>query len=220
MSNRSLVLNDALYEYLLSVSLHEQPLLTELRELTAKMPLARMQISPEQGQLMHWLVALMGARRTLEIGVFTGYSTLITALALPSDGLLVACDISAEYTAIAQQYWRRAGVAERIRLELRPALATLQQLLDAGQADSFDFAFIDADKENYRGYYEAALQLIRRGGVIAVDNVLWSGRLIDTTVNDSSTAALRIFNRQLYDDRRVAISMLPIGDGLTLVRKL
>ena len=220
MSNRSIVLNDALYDYLLSVSLHEPAILKELRAHTAKMPLARMQISPEQGQFMHWLVSILGARRTLEIGVFTGYSTLITALALPDDGLIVACDISAEYTAIAQQYWQRAGVAGRIQLQLRPALETLQQLLDQGQTNSFDFAFIDADKENYQGYYEATLQLLRRGGVVAIDNVLWSGRVIDAGINDSSTVALRNFNRQLHGDPRVAISMLPVGDGLTLARKL
>jgi caffeoyl-CoA O-methyltransferase len=220
MSNRSINLDDQLYNYLLSVSLQEPLILQELRERTAQLPLARMQISPEQGQFMHWLVSTIGARRTLEIGVFTGYSALVTALALPADGRITACDISAEFTAVAREYWQRAGVAERIDLQLRPALETLQQLLDNGEADSFDFAFIDADKENYQGYFEATLQLLRRGGVIAVDNVLWSGRVADAKVNDSSTVALRAFNEQLHNDQRVAISLLPIGDGLTLVRKL
>lgn len=220
MSNRTLTLNDALYDYLLSVSLQELPVLKELRERTAQLPMAQMQISPEQGQFMQWLITMLNARRTLEIGVFTGYSTLVTALALPSEGSIVACDISAEYTAIAQEYWRRAGVAARIQLHLQPALQTLQQLLDIGEANSFDFAFIDADKENYQHYYEAVLQLLRPGGVIAVDNVLWGGRVIDAAINDSSTVAIRAFNQQLHTDRRVSITLLPLGDGLTLVRKL
>lgn len=220
MSNRSINLDDQLYNYLLSVSLQEPAILQELRERTAQLPLARMQISPEQGQFMHWLVSTIGARRTLEIGVFTGYSALVTALALPKDGRITACDISYEFTAVAREFWQRAGVAERIDLQLRPALETLQQLLDNGEGNSFDFAFIDADKENYQGYFEATLQLLRRGGVIAVDNVLWSGRVADANVNDSSTVALRAFNEQLHNDQRVAISLLPIGDGLTLVRKL
>jgi predicted O-methyltransferase YrrM len=220
MSNRTINLTDSLYDYLLSVSLREPEILRELREHTARLPAARMQISPEQGQFMHWLVSTIGARRALEVGVFTGYSSLITALALPADGRIVACDISAEYTDIARQYWQRAGVAERIQLQLRPALETLQQLIDDGNAGSFDFAFIDADKENYLGYYEAVLQLLRRGGVLLVDNVLWSGRVIDAQVNDSSTVALREFNLKLHNDPRVAISLLPVGDGLTLVRKL
>jgi len=220
MSNRSINLTDSLYDYLLSVSLREPEILKELRARTAQLSAARMQISPEQGQFMHWLASLIGARRTLEVGVFTGYSSLITALALPGDGRIVACDISAEYTDIAREFWQRAGVAERIDLQLRPALETLQQLLDNGEANSYDFAFIDADKENYIGYYEAVLQLLRRGGVLLVDNVLWSGRVIDPAVNDSSTVALREFNLKLHSDQRVAISLLPVGDGLTLVRKL
>jgi predicted O-methyltransferase YrrM len=220
MSNRSIELSEPLYEYLLAVSLREPPILAELRARTALMPLARMQISPEQGQFMHWLLSTMGARRTLEVGVFTGYSTLITALALPADGCVVACDISAEYTAIARQYWERAGVAERIQLHLRPALETLKQQLDNGAAGSFDFAFVDADKESYQDYFEAALQLLRPGGTLMFDNVLWSGRVIDPAVSDSSTVALRAFNQALHRDQRVSISMLPVGDGLTLARKL
>lgn len=220
MSNRSIELSEPLYRYLLSVSLREPPLLAELRDETLQMPLARMQISPEQGQFMHWLLTTIGARRTLEVGVFTGYSTLITALALPADGCVVACDISEEYTAIARRYWERAGVADRIQLHLRPALQTLHEQLDNGAASSFDFAFIDADKESYRDYFEAALQLLRPGGTLMFDNVLWSGRVIDPAINDSSTVALRAFNQALHQDPRVAISMLPVGDGLTLARKL
>jgi caffeoyl-CoA O-methyltransferase len=220
MSNRSIELTEPLYEYLLAVSLREPPILAELRAETARMPLARMQISPEQGQFMHWLLSAMGARRTLEVGVFTGYSTLITALALPADGCVIACDISAEYTAIARQYWERAGVAGRIQLHLQPALDTLREQLDSGAAGTFDFAFIDADKENYQAYYEATLPLLRPGGTIVFDNVLWSGRVIDPAASDSSTIALRAFNQALHGDGRVAISMLPVGDGLTLARKL
>jgi caffeoyl-CoA O-methyltransferase len=181
---------------------------------------ARMQISPEQGQFIAWLLGTLNAQRTLEIGVFTGYSTLVTALALPPHGRVVACDISAEFTDIARPFWERAGVAERIQLELRPALDTLEQLTDAGETETFDFAFIDADKENYRAYYEQTLKLLRPGGVIAVDNVLWSGRVLDPADQDSSTVALREFNRAVRQDARVAISLLPIGDGLTLLRKL
>jgi caffeoyl-CoA O-methyltransferase len=220
MSNRSIELSEPLYRYLLSVSLREPPILAELRAQTAQMPLARMQISPEQGQFMHWLLTTIGARRTLEIGVFTGYSTLITALALPADGCVVACDISEEYTAIARGYWERAGVADRIRLYLRPALETLREQLDSGAAGTFDFAFIDADKETYQQYYEAALQLLRPGGTMMFDNVLWSGRVIDAAVSDSSTVALRAFNEALHRDERIALSMLPVGDGVTLARKL
>jgi predicted O-methyltransferase YrrM len=220
MSNRSIGLNDALYQYLLSVSLREPAVLKELRERTAQLPTAGMQISPEQGQFMHWLVATMGARRTLEVGVFTGYSALATALALPPDGQLIALDISAEYTDIARPFWQRAGVADRIQLRLGPALQSLQALIDRGESGKFDFAFIDADKENYEPYYEGALRLLRSGGVIAVDNVLWDGRVLDPAINDSSTVAVRAFNQKIAKDNRVAISMLPIGDGLSLLRKL
>ena len=220
MSNRTIHLDDALYAYLLDSSVHEPAVLRELRERTASLPLARMQISPEQGRFMFWLVQTLNARRTLEVGVFTGYSALITALALPADGEVVACDISEEYTAIAREFWRKADVDRRIVLHLRPAQETLDALLHQGQQGQFDFAFVDADKEGYEGYYEAILKLLRRGGVIAVDNVLWSGRVIDPADTDSSTVALRTFNRKLRDDPRVSITMLPLGDGLTLARKL
>jgi caffeoyl-CoA O-methyltransferase len=220
MSNRSIGLSAELNDYLVSVSVRDLPILRELRERTASLPNARMQISAEQGQFLQWLLTTIGARNTLEIGVFTGYSALVTALALPADGRIVACDISAEYTDIARPFWRRAGIEDRIDLQLRPALETLQQLLDRGEAGRYDFAFIDADKENYLAYYEKTLQLLRTGGVIAVDNVLWSGRLLDPSNQDSSTVALREFNAALVKDERVAITLLPIGDGLTLLRKL
>lgn len=220
MSNRSISLNDELYQYLLAISLREPTLLAELRERTRQLPDANMQIAPEQGQFMQWLVGLLGARRTLEIGVYTGYSALATALALPADGRLIACDIDPETTAIAQHFWERAGVAQRIELRLRPALETLEALLAENRAGEFDFAFIDADKQNYGAYFDACLQLLRPGGVIAVDNVLWGGRVIDAAVNDSTTQAIRQFNEKIRSDDRVALSLVPIGDGLTLARKL
>jgi len=193
--------------------------LVELREETAQLPGAGMQISPEQGQLMRLLVELLGARRTLEIGVYTGYSSLCVAQALPEDGQLIACDVNAEYTAIARRYWQRAGLEQRIRLELGPALGTLDRLLAAGESGSFDFAFIDADKENYRAYYERSLQLLRRGGLIAIDNVLWGGSVADPGDQKSSTLAIRALNAQLAEDSRVSVSLVPIGDGLFLARK-
>ncbi|MEB3357471.1 MAG: class I SAM-dependent methyltransferase [Synechococcales bacterium] len=218
MSKRTLNLTDALYDYLLSVSLRESPLLRELRQETAQLPMSQMQIAPEQGQLMALLVQLMGATRALEIGVFTGYSSLCVALALPEDGQLVACDVSEEYVAIAKRYWQQAGVAHKIDLHIAPALDTLDHLLETGQAETFDFAFIDADKSNYGNYYERSLQLIRAGGLIAIDNVLWSGRVADE-VRDSRTQAIHEFNVKLYEDPRIQLSLVPIADGLTLARK-
>ena len=220
MSARTFTMSEDLNRYLLSISLRDTALLAELREQTARMPEARMQISAEQGQFLHWLVSTIGAKRTLEIGVFTGYSALVTALALPEDGEIVACDISDEYTAIARSYWERAGVSQRIHLRLAPALHTLRDVLARNGEGGFDFAFIDADKENYGAYFEMVLKLLRVGGVMAIDNVLWSGRVIDPANNESSTVALREFNRQVFADPRVAISVIPIGDGLTLARKL
>jgi caffeoyl-CoA O-methyltransferase len=178
-----------------------------------------MQISPEQGQFMRLLVELLGARRTLEIGVYTGYSSLCVAQALPEDGQLIACDVNAEYTAIARRYWQRAGLEQRIRLELGPALATLDGLIAAGESGRFDFAFIDADKENYQGYYERSLQLLRRGGLIAIDNVLWGGSVADPADQKSTTLAIRALNARLVEDSRVSVSLIPIGDGLFLARK-
>jgi predicted O-methyltransferase YrrM len=208
-----------IHDYLISVSLREPPILRRLRDETAKQPMGTMQISPEQGQFMGLLMQLMGARNTIEVGVFTGYSSLAVALAMPADGHIVACDVSEEYTAIARRYWQEAGVDHMIDLQLRPALETLNQLLSEGRRGRFDFAFIDADKTNYEGYYECVLELLRPGGIIMVDNVLWSGRVADPNENEPNTVALRAFNLKLHADSRVALSMLPLGDGVTLALK-
>ncbi|MFO7177138.1 MAG: class I SAM-dependent methyltransferase [Pseudomonadota bacterium] len=218
MSSRSLGLSPSLYDYLYGWQ-NEPSTLAALREETARMPGASMQISPEQGRFMGWLVALIGARRCLEIGVFTGYSSISVALALPDDGRLVACDVSEEWTAIARRYWERAGVAHKIELRLGPALDTLAALLAAGQAQSFDFAFIDADKEAYREYYERCLELLRPGGIIAVDNALWDGRVADPREDAPSTRAIRALNAFVAQDPRVDASLIPVGDGLLLARK-
>jgi caffeoyl-CoA O-methyltransferase len=178
-----------------------------------------MQIAPEQGQFMALLIQLLGATKTLELGVFTGYSSLCVALALPPNGKIVACDVSKEFTNVARRYWQKAGVADKIDLRLAPALETLDWLLADGQAETFDFAFIDADKQNYTGYYERSLQLVRPGGLIAVDNVLWSGRVADPSVQDNSTIAIRTFNEKLLQDQRITLSLVPIADGLTLALK-
>lgn len=219
MSTRTIALDDRLYHYLQAVSLREPDVLVRLRAETARLPAAGMQVSPEQGQFMALLVRLLGARRCLEVGTFTGYSALACALALPPDGRLVTLDISAEWTAVARRHWLDAGVADRIDLRLGPAAGSLAALLAEGAADSFDFAFIDADKTGYDGYYELALQLVRPGGLIAFDNVLWSGRVADPNAQDADTIALRALNRKLHADPRVDLSMLPIGDGLTLARR-
>ena len=216
MSNRTLSMTDALYDYLLTVSSREPEILRRLREETARLPNAGMQIGPEQGQFMGLLIQLMGARRTLEVGVFTGYSSLAVALALPPDGRVVACDVSEEWTAIARRYWAEAGVAGKIELRLGPAVETLDALLADGQTEGFDIAFIDADKENYDHYYERALRLVRPGGLIAIDNVLWSGRVADPEAQGESLVAIRALNAKLHRDERVTLSLVPIGDGLTL----
>lgn len=218
MTNRTLALDDCLLQYLRDVSLREHPALIALREATRNHPCAGMQISPEQGQFMALLIKLTGARRTLEIGVFTGYSSLATALALPPDGVIVACDISAEFTDIGRRYWEQAGVAHKIDLRLAPAIETLHALIAEGHLGGFDFAFIDADKTGYDAYYESCLQLLRPGGVIAVDNVLWDGKVAHPT-EDADTAALQALNAKLHTDRRIDLAMLPIGDGLSLARK-
>jgi caffeoyl-CoA O-methyltransferase len=179
-----------------------------------------MQITPEQGQFMGLLSRMLNARKALEIGVFTGYSSIAVALALPDDGKLIACDVSETYTAVARRYWREAGVEHKIDLRLAPALDTLDRLIAKGESGTFDFAFIDADKKNYENYYERCLTLLRKGGVIAVDNVLWDGKVADFAVQDTDTKAIRAFNQKLHGDSRIALSMLPIGDGLTLACKL
>ena len=219
MSNRSITLTESLYEYMNEVSLREPPLLLALREETAVLSQRSMQISPEQGQFMALLARLIDARRCLEVGVFTGYSALATALALPDDGRIVACDVSEEWTSVARRYWREAGVEHKIELHLAPAADTLDALLGQGQAGTFDFAFIDADKTNYLAYYERTLVLLRMGGLMLIDNTLWSGKVADPEVADADTVALRHFNEVLHRDERVDLSLLPIGDGLTLARK-
>lgn len=219
MSNRTIMLTDSLYEYLLAVSLREPDLLRQLREETAAHPHARMQISPEQGQFMGLLARLMGAKRCLEIGVFTGYSSLALALALPDDGRVVACDVNERWTSVARRYWAAAGVAHKIDLRLATAMETLDHLIGAGHPGSFDFVFIDADKENYVGYYERSLELLRPGGLIVADNTLWSGRVADPEDAEPDTVALRHFNDHLHGDDRIDLSLVPIGDGLTLARK-
>ena len=208
-----------LYEYLLSVSLREPEILRQLREETSHHPRRVMQIAPEQGSLLTLLIQLLGARKTLEVGVFTGYSSLCTALALPTDGKLIACDVSEEFTSIARRYWEAAGVAHKVDLRLAPALETLDKLIADGESGTFDFAFIDADKSNYDGYYERALQLIHPGGIIAFDNVLWDGKVIDSQAQDADTVAIRTLNAKLQKDERVTICMLPMADGVTLALK-
>jgi predicted O-methyltransferase YrrM len=215
-----LFLPEEIHKYLLAVSLREPPLLRRLREETAAMPNSNMQIAPEYGQFMALLIQLIGARRTIEVGVFTGYSSLAVALALPPEGQIVACDVSEEYTAVARRYWKEAGVDHMIDLRLRPAMETLRELMAQGSRGTFDFVFIDADKTGYEGYYECALELLRPGGVVMVDNVLWSGRVCDSSGDRTpDTVALRAFNEKLHRDTRVAMSMLPLGDGVTVALK-
>jgi len=219
MSNKTLCLTEELYEYMVSVSLREPDILRELRLETAQDENAHMQISPEQGQFMALLVKLLGAKRTLEIGVYTGYSSLCIGLALPEDGRVIACDVNREWTDTAERYWRKAGVQDRIELHLGPAQQTLEGFCAEG-TDSFDFAFIDADKKNYDMYYEYCLQLIRPGGLIAIDNMLWKGAVADAAVNDDDTVAIRALNRKIHADPRVEISLVPIADGLALARRI
>lgn len=219
MSNRTINLTPEVYTYLCQVSLRESPVLKQLRDETAKLPGAVMQIAPEQGQFMAFLLHLLGARKTIDVGTFTGYSALVAAQALPADGKVIACDVSAETSAIAERFWEQAGVAHKVDLRLAPALETLMALNNT-EAGTFDFIFIDADKANYDAYYEQALTLLRRGGVIAVDNVLWGGEVANPHNTETSTQVIRALNQKIHHDDRVEISLVPIADGLTLVRKL
>ena len=219
MAGRTLKLTAELQDYVLAVSLREPEALRRLRAETAALPMAGMQIGPDQGQFMALLVRLIGARRCLEIGTFTGYSALAVALALPPEGRIICCDVNAQTTAVARRHWQAAGVGEKIELRLAPALETLDALIGDNQEGRFDFAFIDADKENYDGYYERVLRPLRSGGLLVIDNVLWGGDVADARQNDAETKALRALNRKLHRDERIDLSLLPIGDGVTLARK-
>lgn len=221
MSNETLTMTGPLYEYLLRAGVREPEVLRDLRAETLAQagPSARMQIAPEQGAFMSMLVALMGATKTLEAGVFTGYSAAAVALALPDDGKVVACEVSDKWAALAREFWQRAGVADKIDLRIAPATQTMDGLLAAGEDGTFDFIFLDAEKTEYEAYYERALDLLRPGGLVAVDNVLWSGSVADQTIRDVDTVAIRAFNEMVRGDDRVTLAMVPIADGLTLARK-
>lgn len=219
MSNQTIKLTDPLYQYILDHSLRESEVCQQLRAETQKMEWSVMQIAPDQGQFMGFLIRMMGAKNIIEIGVYTGYSTLAMAYGLADDGKIIACDINKSWTDVAEKYWRKAGQQHKIELHLRPAAETLRQLLADNKASSFDFAFIDADKEAYDEYYELCLQLLVPGGVIAIDNVLWDGAVLHRDTEDGDTQAIQALNKKLKDDSRVDITMLPIGDGLTLARK-
>lgn len=218
MSSRNAYLDEKLYDYILGTSLRNSPVLARLRQETSVMPNGVMQISPDQGQFMSLLVKLIGARKIVEVGCFTGYSSTVMAQALPDDGRLITCDISEEFTAVAQRYWREAGVADKIELRLGAATKTLAEL-SVEEAGTFDLAFIDADKTNYAAYVDACLQLLRPGGLMMIDNVLWQGRVADADEKDETTVAIRKLNTALRDDERVDLSLLSVGDGLTLARK-
>jgi len=217
--SRHFAFDERSFQYLVDTSVRETDIARRLREETQRLPQAQMQIGPDQGQFLQLLVQLIQAKKTLEVGVFTGYSSLWVALGLPDDGRIVACDVSEEYTAVARRYWKEAGVDHKIDLRLHPALETLDDLLANNEAGTFDFTFIDADKGNYENYYERALRLLRVGGLIAVDNTIWSGRVADENESDVDTVAIRQLNEKLYRDERVALSMLTVGDGLTLAMK-
>jgi caffeoyl-CoA O-methyltransferase len=219
MSRDTINVTGDLIAYIRSVGLHEDADLAALREETAHHPHAMMQIAPEQGAFMGLLVRLLGARKTLEIGVFTGYSAMVVAKAMGPGGKVLALDVSEEYTAVARRHWAKAGIADRIELRIRPAAESLKELLETGAADTFDFAFIDADKTNYGTYYEYALKLVRPGGLIAIDNVLWNGQVIDRSDDSADTVAIRALNKKVHEDKRVEAVLVPIADGLTLALK-
>ncbi len=220
MSRTTLAMTDQLHAYLLTVTQAPHPVAQRLRDVTAKLPMGMMQISIEQGNLMGLLIKLTGAKRLLEVGTFTGYSALISALALPADGTIVCCDVSDEWTSIGRPYWQEAGVEKNIDLRIAPAVETLDALIADGKSGTFDFAFIDADKSNYDHYYERALKLVRTGGIISVDNTLWYGKVADDNVVDDDTVALRNLNGKMSTDSRVLCSLIPIGDGYTVCLKL
>lgn len=219
MSNKTLQLTDKVYDYILDVSLREPLILKELRAETAKLSTHQMQISPEQGQFMALLVELIGAHKTLEIGVYTGYSSLAVALALPDDGKIVACDINQKDADMARNFWQAAGIAQKIDLRIAPAVQTLDQLIAAGEQNTFDFIFIDADKSSYDTYYEKSLILARQGGLIMIDNTLRNGDVADPNIDDRITQSIRLLNAKLHADARISLSLLPVSDGITLARK-
>ena len=219
MSSSTLQLNEKVYDYLLGHSLRESAACQQLREETKSMKMGMMQVSPEQGQFMSLLVELIGARKAVEVGTFTGYSALCVAQALPADGTLVCCDVSEEWTAVGKKYWEQAGVSDRISLRIGPAVDTLKAMCDAGEENTFDFGFIDADKTNYQSYYEHVLALLRTGGLLLIDNVLWGGSVANPDKTDEDTEAIRALNTFVHHDDRVSLSMLPVGDGLTLALK-
>ena len=219
MTKQTWGLDASLYDYYQAIAFREPEILKELRQATSQLPMANMQIAPEQGQFMTLLVQLMGARKILEIGVFTGYSSLAMALALPPQGRILGCEISAEYAAIARRFWEKAGVSEKIDVLLGPAVTSLEQLLANGEQESFDLAFIDANKSGYEQYYELSLQLVRPGGLILIDNVLWYGKVADETIQDKATQSIRHLNAKLHQDLRISLTLVPIGDGLTLALK-
>jgi len=219
LSNRTLSIDDRIYAYLCDVAITEPDLLRQLREETAQLDYSAMQISPEQGQFMSLLIKMLGVKRAIEIGTFTGYSSICVADAMPEDGRLICCDTSPQWTQMAEKYWALAKLTDKIKLYSQPAETTLQMLMDEGEAKTFDFVFIDADKQNYIKYFEMALALLRKGGVIAVDNTLWSGAVADPENTEPGTRAIRRFNEMIKVDDRVSQSLLPIGDGLTLILK-
>ena len=219
MARYNIVLDDKLYPYFQKVAFDEAPVLAELRDRTASLPLAVMQISPEQGAFMAMMVRLTGARRILEIGTFTGYSSLAMAMALPPDGMILASDVSEEWTSIAREFWAKAGVSNRISLVLKPGREVIADLMAKGEAGSFDMMFIDADKEQYDAYYEGGLKLLKTGGLMLIDNVLWGGDVANPEKNDADTQAFRALNAKIRKDARVDFSMVPIGDGVTMVHK-
>lgn len=219
MSGKSIGLSDELHEYMLSVSLRESAVMKRVREKTADHPKSEMQIAPEQAQFFQFLIRLIGARRTLEIGVFTGYSALAVAEVLPPQGEIVACDVSEEYTDVAREYWAEADVADKIDLRIAPAADTLKSLINDGHAGTFDFSFVDADKESYDRYYEHSLRLLRPGGVVALDNVFRDGRVTDPETDEESVRAIQRLNEKIHKDERVDVSMLPLADGVTLAMK-
>lgn len=220
MTNQTINLNNQLYQYYLSVATREPEILTDLRNQTLRLSSHKMQIAPEEGQFLSFLTQTIQARKTIDVGVYTGYSSLVVALSLPSDGRVIGCDINHEWTKIAAKFWEKADVKHKIDLRIAPAAKTLEDLINQGEENTFDFVFIDADKQNYDLYYELSLRLLRKGGVIAIDNVLWGGRVADSADQDPNTIAIRELNQKLVSDSRISFSMVPIADGLTLALKL